>query len=125
MWSLGVLLYTLLFSENPFCDVGEILDAKLKPPFPLSPGMLFCLLLPGCSFCLQFSLVNFPCAFSQELHRLLCGLLHPVSTKRMTLDQLLLQSWISQPISLSEYSWSDVVPATQSFCEFPSAPQME
>lgn len=38
MWSLGVLLYTLLFSENPFCDVGEILDAKLKPPFPLSPG---------------------------------------------------------------------------------------
>ena len=38
MWSLGVLLYTLLFSENPFCGVEEILDAKLKPPFPLSPG---------------------------------------------------------------------------------------
>lgn len=42
MWSLGVLLYTLLFSENPFCGVGEILDAKLKPPFPVSPGMLLC-----------------------------------------------------------------------------------
>lgn len=40
MWSLGVLLYTLLFSENPFCGVEEILDAKLKPPFPLSPGEL-------------------------------------------------------------------------------------
>ncbi|XP_017277619.1 PAS domain-containing serine/threonine-protein kinase [Kryptolebias marmoratus] len=88
MWSLGVLLYTLLFSENPFCDVGEILDAKLKPPFPLSP----------------------------VLHALLRGLLHPVPTKRMTLDQLLLQSWISQPIFLADYSWSEVVPATQSFC---------
>lgn len=38
MWSLGVLLYTLLFSENPFCDVEEILDAKLNIPFPLSSG---------------------------------------------------------------------------------------
>uniref|UniRef100_A0A8C6PQ00 non-specific serine/threonine protein kinase n=1 Tax=Nothobranchius furzeri TaxID=105023 RepID=A0A8C6PQ00_NOTFU len=89
MWSLGVLLYTLLFSENPFCDVGEILDAKLKPPFPLS----------------------------SELHALLRGLLHPDHTKRMTLDQLLLQAWISQPISLSEYSWSEVVSANQSLCE--------
>lgn len=40
MWSLGVLLYTLLFSENPFCGVEEILKAKLKLPFPLSPGTL-------------------------------------------------------------------------------------
>ncbi|XP_041849004.1 PAS domain-containing serine/threonine-protein kinase [Melanotaenia boesemani] len=88
MWSLGVLLYTLLFSENPFCDVGEILDAKLKPPFSLSP----------------------------ELHAMLCGLLHPEPKRRMTLDQLLLQSWISQPISLVDYSWAEVFPATESLC---------
>ncbi|XP_012709105.2 PAS domain-containing serine/threonine-protein kinase isoform X1 [Fundulus heteroclitus] len=88
MWSLGVLLYTLLFSENPFCDVGEILDAKLRPPFPLSP----------------------------ELHGVLRGLLHYNPKKRMTLDQLLLQSWISQPISLAEYSWTEVVSACQSPC---------
>ncbi|XP_047446412.1 PAS domain-containing serine/threonine-protein kinase isoform X2 [Mugil cephalus] len=87
MWSLGVLLYTLLFSENPFCDVGEILDAKLKPPFSLSP----------------------------ELHGMLCGLLHPDPARRMNLDQLLLQPWISQPISLAEYSWAEVVPATQRY----------
>ncbi|XP_067331626.1 PAS domain-containing serine/threonine-protein kinase isoform X2 [Channa argus] len=87
MWSLGVLLYTLLFSENPFCDVGEILDAKLKPPFSLSP----------------------------ELNGVLRGLLHPDPTQRMTLDQLLLQPWISQPISLAEYSWNEVVPVSQSY----------
>lgn len=39
MWSLGVLLYTLLFSENPFCGIEEILKAKLRIPFPLSPGI--------------------------------------------------------------------------------------
>ncbi|XP_038129209.1 PAS domain-containing serine/threonine-protein kinase isoform X1 [Cyprinodon tularosa] len=88
MWSLGVLLYTLLFSENPFCDVGEILEAKLRPPFPLSP----------------------------ELHAVLRGLLRSNPAKRMTLDQLLLQSWISQPISLIEYSWTEVVPSSQSIC---------
>lgn len=40
MWSLGVLLYTLLFSENPFCGVEEILNAKLTIPFPLSIGII-------------------------------------------------------------------------------------
>lgn len=39
MWSLGVLLYTLLFSENPFCGVEEILNAKLRIPFLLSLGI--------------------------------------------------------------------------------------
>ncbi|XP_076601718.1 PAS domain-containing serine/threonine-protein kinase [Chaetodon auriga] len=88
MWSLGVLLYTLLFSENPFCGVGEILEAKLKPPFPLS----------------------------HDLHGVLCGLLHPDPAQRMTLDQLLLKPWISQAITLAEYSWTEVVPTTQSHC---------
>ncbi|XP_053739560.1 PAS domain-containing serine/threonine-protein kinase isoform X2 [Synchiropus splendidus] len=82
MWSLGVLLYTLLFSENPFCGVEEILQAKLKPPFSLS----------------------------KELSSLLRGLLRRDPTERMTLDQLLLEPWLSQPISLAEYSWSEVFP---------------
>ncbi|XP_072297522.1 PAS domain-containing serine/threonine-protein kinase [Eucyclogobius newberryi] len=91
MWSIGVFLYTLLFSENPFCGVAEILNATLKFPFPLSP----------------------------ELQEVLSGLLYPDPRQRMTLDQLLLQAWISQPISLSEYSWTEVVSANQSVCSPP------
>lgn len=84
MWSLGVLLYTLLFSENPFCGVGETLEAELKPPFPLSPDLL----------------------------TVLSGLLQPEPTLRMTLDQLLLEPWVHQAISLAEYSWREVVPGS-------------
>lgn len=98
MWSLGVLLFTLLFSENPFCGVEEILSAKLKLPCPLSP----------------------------ELQEVLCGLLHPHPRERMTLDQLLLQSWISQAISLSEYSWAEVMSVNHSCCSPPpeSSPRL-
>lgn len=60
LWSLGVLLYTLLFSENPFCDVGEILTAKLKTPFPLSPGTALIIFTFGikCYICLWRGLTN-------------------------------------------------------------------
>lgn len=60
---------------------------------------------------------TFLCAPS-ELDDVLHGLLDPEQSRRMTLDQLLLQPWISQPISLSEYSWAEVVPESQSCCEY-------
>ncbi|XP_030629304.1 PAS domain-containing serine/threonine-protein kinase [Chanos chanos] len=82
MWSLGVLLYTLLFSENPFCSVEEAMEAKLRPPYPLST----------------------------ELEGLLSGLLHPDPTQRMSLQELLLERWIRQAINLAEYSWEEVLP---------------
>ncbi|XP_073712319.1 PAS domain-containing serine/threonine-protein kinase isoform X2 [Misgurnus anguillicaudatus] len=80
MWSLGVLLYTLLFSENPFCSVEETLKAQLNPP----------------------------CQISTELYGLLAGLLHPVITQRITLEELLESPWLRQPINLAEYSWGEV-----------------
>ncbi|KAF7692598.1 hypothetical protein HF521_010208 [Silurus meridionalis] len=82
MWSLGVLVYTLLFSENPFGSVEEIIQAKLNIPYEISP----------------------------DLHTLLAGLLHREPTERMTLEELLHEPWIRQPINLAEYSWSDVFP---------------
>ncbi|XP_059357319.1 PAS domain-containing serine/threonine-protein kinase-like isoform X2 [Carassius carassius] len=83
MWSLGVLLYTLLFSENPFCSVEETLQARLNPP----------------------------CQISTELYALLVGLLHPVADQRMTLEELLESQWIQQPINQAEYSWGEVFPS--------------
>ncbi|XP_022528859.2 PAS domain-containing serine/threonine-protein kinase isoform X1 [Astyanax mexicanus] len=85
MWSLGVLLYTLLFSENPFSTVEETILAKLNPP----------------------------CNISSELYGLLAGLLHPMPAQRITLEELLQEPWIRQPINLGEYSWSEVFPCSQ------------
>lgn len=45
-----------------------------------------------------------------ELYTLLAGLLHRDPTERMTLEQLLQEPWIRQPINLAEYSWSEVFP---------------
>ncbi|XP_075717483.1 PAS domain-containing serine/threonine-protein kinase [Rhinoderma darwinii] len=82
MWSLGVTLYTLIFGENPFCEVEEILEAELNPPFSVS----------------------------QELHDLISGLLHRDPEMRMTLDELLRDLWVTQPVNLAEYTWEEVYP---------------
>ncbi|KAM7400735.1 hypothetical protein PAMA_005090 [Pampus argenteus] len=72
MWSLGVLLYTLLFSENPFCGVEEILHAQLKPPFPLSPGIQ----LPANSFYFTSSLdAKMTISVSKNISFQLCALI--------------------------------------------------
>lgn len=52
-----------------------------------------------------------------ELQGMLRGLLQPDPRQRMTLDELLLQSWVSQHISLAEYSWSEVICSAQSYCK--------
>ncbi|XP_018423400.1 PREDICTED: PAS domain-containing serine/threonine-protein kinase [Nanorana parkeri] len=83
MWSLGVTLYTLIFGENPFCEVEEILEAEPNPPF----------------------------AVSQELQDLISGLLHRDPEMRMTLDELLRDLWVTQPVNLAEYTWEEVYSA--------------
>lgn len=40
LWAIGVTLYTLIFQENPFYDAEEIIQAILKPPFPVSNGKI-------------------------------------------------------------------------------------
>lgn len=36
IWALGILLYTLVYKENPFYSVDEILDHELRIPFVMS-----------------------------------------------------------------------------------------
>lgn len=38
MWSLGVTLYTLVFEENPFCELEETVEAAIHPPYLVSKG---------------------------------------------------------------------------------------
>ncbi|XP_061097057.1 PAS domain-containing serine/threonine-protein kinase isoform X1 [Conger conger] len=95
MWSLGVLLYTLLFSENPFCEVEETLQAQLCPPFPVS----------------------------SELQGLLSGLLQPEPGLRSTLEAVLEAPWIRQPINLQHYSWEEVLPTSHNSLLFHGSDQ--
>lgn len=40
MWSMGVTLYTLIFEENPFCELEETMEAAINPPYLVSEGEL-------------------------------------------------------------------------------------
>lgn len=39
MWSLGVLLYTLVFAANPFDGAKQTLKGVLRWPWPISPSL--------------------------------------------------------------------------------------
>ncbi|KAI9736684.1 MAG: hypothetical protein M1834_000888 [Cirrosporium novae-zelandiae] len=37
IWALGILLYTIVYKENPFYSIDEIMDHELRIPFVTSP----------------------------------------------------------------------------------------
>ncbi|XP_070533468.1 PAS domain-containing serine/threonine-protein kinase-like isoform X2 [Ptychodera flava] len=82
MWSLGVTLYTLTFSENPFYDVEETIQGIIKPPFLVST----------------------------ELMQLIAFLLHPEPEWRCTLRELEQNEWLNQRVDISRYTWDKVLP---------------
>ncbi|XP_060157558.1 PAS domain-containing serine/threonine-protein kinase isoform X5 [Globicephala melas] len=80
MWSMGVALYTLIFEENPFCELEEALEAAIKPPYLVS----------------------------EDLMNLMSGLLQPVPEQRTTLEKLVTDPWVTQPVNLADYTWEEV-----------------
>ena len=36
MWALGILLYTIIYKENPFYSINEIMDLDLRVPYTIS-----------------------------------------------------------------------------------------
>ncbi|XP_033715309.1 PAS domain-containing serine/threonine-protein kinase isoform X1 [Tursiops truncatus] len=80
MWSMGVALYTLIFEENPFCELEEALEAAINPPYLVS----------------------------EDLMNLMSGLLQPVPEQRTTLEKLVTDPWVTQPVNLADYTWEEV-----------------
>lgn len=80
MWSLGVTLYTLIFEENPFCELEETMEAAINAPYLVS----------------------------QDLMNLMSGLLQPVPEQRTTLEKLVTDPWVTQPVNLADYTWEEV-----------------
>ncbi|MEJ1283530.1 PAS domain-containing serine/threonine-protein kinase isoform X1 [Cricetulus griseus] len=97
MWSLGVTLYTLIFEENPFCEVEETMEAVIHPPFLVSP----------------------------ELMNLLTGLLQPCPEQRTTLEKLITDPWVTQPVNLANYTWEEVCRTNQPESGLLSAASLE
>ncbi|KAM9127895.1 PAS domain-containing serine/threonine-protein kinase isoform 7-T9 [Pangshura tecta] len=80
MWSLGITLYTLLFGENPFSELEETMEAVLNPPYRVS----------------------------EDLMMLVSGLLHAAPEQRTTLEKLVEDPWVLQPVNLANYTWEEV-----------------
>ena len=87
MWTLGILLYVMIFNENPFYGVDETLQCQLKPPFEISP------------LCLE----------------LIKALLEKDPQKRMKLEQLASHQWVTQSVEIENYSFREVVQCSKYF----------
>ncbi|XP_053775303.1 PAS domain-containing serine/threonine-protein kinase isoform X2 [Desmodus rotundus] len=96
MWSLGVTLYTLIFEENPFCELEETMEAVLNPPYLVSEERQ---VESGLKMWMQF------CCY---LMKLIAGLLQPVPEQRVTLEKLVTDPWVTQPVNLADYTWEEV-----------------
>lgn len=45
---------------------------------------------------------------SPDLTNLMSGLLQPVPEQRTTLEKLVTDAWVTQPVNLADYTWEEV-----------------
>ncbi|XP_062552781.1 PAS domain-containing serine/threonine-protein kinase [Armigeres subalbatus] len=82
MWALGVTLFVLMFFENPFVDVEEILQSDLIIPHEIS----------------------------DELEYVLLSLLDKNPKTRITIKDLLETEWMAQEINPSQFNFAKIIP---------------
>ncbi|XP_055611994.1 PAS domain-containing serine/threonine-protein kinase [Uranotaenia lowii] len=82
MWALGVTLYVLMFFENPFVDVEEILRSELIIPHEIS----------------------------EELEYVLLSLLDKNPKTRVTIKELLETEWMTQEINPAQFNFAKIIP---------------
>ncbi|XP_055621098.1 PAS domain-containing serine/threonine-protein kinase isoform X2 [Toxorhynchites rutilus septentrionalis] len=82
LWALGVTLYVLMFFENPFVDVEEILQSDLIIPHEISEGLEYVLL----------------------------SLLDKNPKTRITIKELLETEWMTQEINPAQFNFAKIIP---------------
>ena len=100
VWTMGIILYTMTFFENPFVDVEEAIHGQLTLPFRVSA----------------------------KLTQLLFQVLDPNPLSRISVSQLLASQWIYQPIEIRKYHFFAVMRGqvgndTSSFTETELSPE--
>ncbi|CAG0883333.1 unnamed protein product [Darwinula stevensoni] len=81
VWALGVTLYTLVYGENPFFSIEDIIEEDLE--FPWDP--------------------------SKELSQLLQGLLEKYPTRRMSLEAVAQHPWVQLPFDPTSVTFEEVI----------------
>jgi len=82
VWALGILLFILMFGENPFYDVADTVRCELHPPH---------------------------LDISQDVWGLIEAILEPEPSARASLWYIKEEAWVNQDCAIQEYRIQDII----------------